>query len=192
MAIRLIGNWKEGYAIDNHSISSIYLGEDINGRPMFDTKRSEIGELIYQLKYQKNRNIVSEIMEYVKPVLDQWNIAARLDIIIPIPPTDSNRTFQPVFLIAEAIANYLGLPMSTKVLNKLTQQQLKNVSIENKLDAIHGSITKEKKFKRNVNILLVDDLYDSGATLNEAVNVLKTDTNVKEVHVLVMTKTRGR
>lgn len=82
--------------------------------------------------------------------------------------------------------------MSTQVLRKLNHQQLKNISIENKLDAIHGSIAKEKSFKRNVNILLVDDLYDSGATLNEAVNVLKTDKNVNEVHVLVMTQTRGK
>lgn len=192
MAIRLIGNWKEGYAVDKHIISSTYLGEDMNGHPMFDTKRSEMGELVYQLKYQKNKNIIREIMEYIQPVLNQWKIEVKVDIIIPIPPTDSSRSFQPVFLIAEAISDYLKIPMSTEVLKKSKRQQLKNISIDNKLDAIQGSITKEKRFNKKVNILIIDDLFDSGATLNEAVNVLKRDINVNEVYVLVMTKTRGK
>jgi len=41
-------------------------------------------------------------------------------------------------------------------------------------------------------VLLVDDLFDSGVTLNEAVNVLKSDINVADVYVLVMTQTRGK
>lgn len=57
---------------------------------------------------------------------------------------------------------------------------------------IKGSIIKEKNFKKKVNILLVDDLFDSGATLNEAVDMLKRDINVADVYVLTMTKTGRR
>lgn len=131
-------------------------------------------------------------MKLVKPVLNQWKIGEKVDIIIPIPPTDSSRKFQPVFLIAEAISDYLNIPMSTQVLKKSKQGQLKNASIDKKLDTIKGSIIKERNFKKRVNILLVDDLFDSGVTLNEAVNVLKNDINVAEVYVLVMTQTRRR
>lgn len=192
VVIRLIGKWKEGYAIDKHTISSTYLGEDNYGHPIFDTKRSEIGELIYLLKYQKNINIVNDIMKFVEPVLDKWKIGEKIDIIIPIPPTDSSRNFQPVFLIAKAISDYLNIPMSTQVLEKNKHEQIKNVSYDKKLKAIKDSIIKEKKFKKKVNILLIDDLFDSGATLNEAVDVLKTDVNISDVYVLVMTQTRGR
>lgn len=191
MVIRLTGQWKEGYAIDRHTVYSIYLGENDYGHPIYDTKRTEIGELVYQLKYQ-NKNIINDIMELVKPVLDHWRIKEKVDIVIPIPPSDSSRIFQPVFLISKAIADYLNIPTSTQVLKKTKAEQLKNVSNDKKLDSIKNAIIKEKQFKRKVNILLVDDLYDSGATLNEAVNILKKDKNVDEVYVLAMTKTGGR
>lgn len=192
MVIKLRGKWTEGYAIDNHTLHSTYVGENEYGHPMFDTKRSEIGELIYQLKYQEQKKIINDIMVLVKPVLDNWQIGAKVDIIIPIPPSDISRTFQPVFLIAEAISDYLNIRMSTQVLKKSKHEQLKNAGINEKSDLIKGSITKDKNFKKKVNILLVDDLFDSGATLNEAVDVLKSDINVANVYVLTMTKTGRR
>jgi predicted amidophosphoribosyltransferase len=131
-------------------------------------------------------------MVLVKPVLDNWQIKAKVDIIIPIPPSDISRTTQPVFIIAEAISNYLKIPMSIQVLKKLKHEQLKNASTDKKFDLIKGSIIKDKNFKKKVNILLVDDLFDSGATLNEAVDVLKSDINVADVYVLTMTKTGRR
>ena len=192
MVIKLRGKWTEGYAIDKHTLHSTYVGENEYGHPMFDTKRSEIGELIYQLKYQEKKNIINDIMVLVKPVLDNWQIGAKVDIIIPIPPSDISRTFQPVFLIAEAISDYLNIRMSTQVLKKSKHEQLKNAGINEKSDLIKGSITKDKNFKKKDNILLVDDLFDSGATLNEAVAVLKSDINVADVYVLTMTKTGRR
>jgi predicted amidophosphoribosyltransferase len=87
-----------------------------------------------------------------------------------------------------------GFPFSFGIKDPLAAAYapLKNVSTNKKLDSIKNAIIKEKQFKRKVNILLIDDLYESGTTLNETVNVLKTDNNVDEVYVLVMTKTGRR
>ena len=41
------------------------------------------------------------------------------------------------------------------------------------------------------NILLIDDLYRSGATLKVATNLLYSKATVKNVYVLTMTKTRS-
>jgi len=43
----------------------------------------------------------------------------------------------------------------------------------------------------NKNILLLDDLYRSGATLRVATELLYNNCNVKDVYVLTMTKTRS-
>jgi len=43
----------------------------------------------------------------------------------------------------------------------------------------------------NQNILLVDDLYRSGSTLQVATELLYNNCNVKDVYVLTMTKTRS-
>ncbi len=55
---------------------------------------------------------------------------------------------------------------------------------------IRGTIIKNGTFEKETNILIIDDLYSTGATLNEITKVLKSDKNVKNVYVLAMTKTR--
>ena len=43
---RIVGNWISGYALDVHTISSTYMGTNEFGYDVFDTKRSELGELL--------------------------------------------------------------------------------------------------------------------------------------------------
>ena len=50
--INLTGNWDEGYALDHHVLSSTCLGENEYGNLIFDTTRSELGQCLYELKYQ--------------------------------------------------------------------------------------------------------------------------------------------
>jgi predicted amidophosphoribosyltransferase len=56
---------------------------------------------------------------------------------------------------------------------------------------IEGSIIQTVFAKDKHSMLLVDDLYDSGATLTECVNVLRQDKNIDKIYVLTMTKTKG-
>lgn len=53
-----------------------------------------------------------------------------------------------------------------------------------------GTIIRQKRFTSEVNILVIDDLYQTGITLNESFKVLKTDSNIKDIYVLTLTKTR--
>jgi hypothetical protein len=46
------GAWRHGWTLDVHTISSEFLGYDQNGHPQFETTRSPLGELLYQLKYR--------------------------------------------------------------------------------------------------------------------------------------------
>ena len=50
------GPWIEGFVLDRHVISSVpigYLGEHMP----FDTTRSALGELVYQLKYRGSKPV---------------------------------------------------------------------------------------------------------------------------------------
>ena len=44
---KVFGNWFEGYTLDLHTISSIFLGYDEYGHEVFDTKRSDLGEFCF-------------------------------------------------------------------------------------------------------------------------------------------------
>lgn len=56
---------------------------------------------------------------------------------------------------------------------------------------LSGTILALKKANKKHNILLVDDLYSTGATLNECVKILREDQLLGKIYVLTMTKTKG-
>ena len=53
MSIELKGNWKKGFACDVHTLSSTYLGVNAWGHDKYENTRSEMGELLYKLKYKR-------------------------------------------------------------------------------------------------------------------------------------------
>ena len=183
--IKIFGNWDDGYALDNHMLSSEFLGYDENGKEKFNNTRTQVGELVYQIKYNHNKEKLNELLNMMKSFLDSWKIKDKTDLIISAPPSKQNRSHQPVFEIANIIGSYLEKSVDNAILVKNTNLQAKDGHTN-----IDGVIVKNKTFDRPVSILLVDDLYSTGATLNEAAKILKNDENVNNIYVLAMTKTR--
>jgi hypothetical protein len=62
--LRLQGPWTDGYVLERqHTLSSEFLGYDSFGHARFDTKRSELGELVYLLKNRSDRATVGPLAE---------------------------------------------------------------------------------------------------------------------------------
>jgi competence protein ComFC len=191
---KLKGNWTEGYALDQHVITSIPIGENEYGHMQFDNERSEIGEIIYKLKYKSNISNLEILLETVSNFLEQdWRILSDIDSIIPIPPSNIHRSIQPVILIAEELSKHLELPYYEDVLikNKSTDQ-VKNINKKSKRkDMLQDLFEINAKEIAKKNILVIDDVYQSGSTLASAVNSLQNDGNVSNVYVLTMTYTKN-
>jgi competence protein ComFC len=83
--MRIPGRWRAGYVLDYHTLSSSYLGDDEYGHPMFDTKRSEVGELLYRLKYRSDTDALDELVEVTARFVRDWNPG--VTILIPVPPS---------------------------------------------------------------------------------------------------------
>lgn len=186
--IEIFGNWEQGYSMDLHSLSSEYLGENDYGRPMFDTVRSDIGELVYQLKYQGNRSAVNEIVSLISPFVKEWQRSASFNVIISMPPSNKQRRVQPVFEVANELARMLDLFVTNTYLEKITSEESKN---SNDKSVISNSMVRKEYFENGVNVLLFDDLFASGASMNEAIRLLKEDKNINKIYVLTLTKKRS-
>jgi hypothetical protein len=117
--IRLRGPWKDGYAIDYHTISSEYLGTDEWGHERFETTRSDIGQLVYDLKYRGNLAKADDIIPLISPFLNNWGITDKIDLIMPIPPSKKERTFQPVNEISKRISRSLNKPILLDIIQKI-------------------------------------------------------------------------
>jgi competence protein ComFC len=188
--IKLYGEWDEGYALDRHTIRSVPIGDDAYGHMRFETTRSELGELLYNFKYGYQAVNLPRIMEIIIPFLNSWEKLKTVDVIMPVPPTNKYRPFQPAVEIARSISVYLNKNFVDDVLEKTTSEQSKDICTEQKRK-LKGTIILKRKGIREFNILLVDDLYDSGTTLSECTHALRQDENIRNVYVLTITKTKG-
>ena len=182
------GNWKEGYTLDYFMLESNYKGEDIFGYPIFDVKYSEIGKAMNELKYHKEYNKAIEIANIVtKFIKEEWKIADKIDGIIATPPTYS-REIQPLFQVVKHLGENLQKPISLDFFRKLSSEELKKLPQEKKMELFKNSIIKERKLTKRENILLVDDIFSTGATLRNLCELLKEDIYVDDIYVLTICK----
>lgn len=189
MPITLTGNWKRGVAFDYHTESSTYLGVDETGRDRFDTVRTPMGELVYQLKYRQDETALPRVIELLRPLRG----IEHFDLITPVPPTRKDRRLQPVPAIAGALARQRGVAYAGDVLHNAGDAELKGLTdpIERE-HRLHAALRLTRGDRvQDRRILLVDDLYRSGATLMAATEKLYKEGGAREVCVLAMTCTRS-
>ena len=114
------------------------------------------------------------------------------DIIIPVPiykKRKKSRGYNQSELISREIAKKLNLQMFNNVLIKISnnemqsklnrKQRLKNVK------NVYKIINKEKI--TNKDVIIFDDIYTTGSTINECISVLKK-AKVNKIGVLILAK----
>lgn len=183
------GSWTDGYTLDDHTTSSILIGHDEFGHPVFDTTRSSLGESLYQLKYKGDKTQVTALAKAAAGFIKERGIM--VDVIVPVPATRA-RPYQPVLEIARALGRELGVPADTESLKRTVKaHELKGV-----LDPAERAKLLDGAFKIAGNqvegkaVLLFDDLYRSGATMKVAASLLFGSGQAREVFALALTRTR--
>lgn len=189
--IRIPGPWRDCYALDYHTKSSEYLGDDEYGHPRFTNERSEIGEMVYQLKYRQNRDVLPSLVFTVVAFLRKWNPA--FNVIVCVPPSEP-RLRQPVFLIAESVAAELSRACYPRCVTRREQiPNLKSIDDLNErkrlLEGIHLVNAKQVSGQ---SVLLVDDLYRSGSTMGAVADALYLDGSARDVYALALSRTRTK
>jgi competence protein ComFC len=192
--IVLVGCWEKGYALDIHTISSQYIGDNEYGHPQYKTKYTELGELVLKLKYRNDKSAIYPIEEAMRYFLkNTWKILEEIHYIIPTPPSNTDREFQPVIEIATLLSKNMSIPLCTdSLIKKKATKELKDiVNPETRKEILKDAFSIDTKLVVGKNILLVDDLFRSGATLQTITEVLYNEGKAKKVYVITATKTRS-
>lgn len=139
---------------------------------------SPIQNLVHHLKYSQNYKLGIFLGEYAsairQPEIETWKI----DFVIPVPLhriKKAERGYNQAYYIASGIGNQLKIPVNTDIIkrDKYTQSQTTFNIFERKANMSEAfSIKQEKKIKGK-NILLVDDVITTGATISACAKVLK-------------------
>lgn len=173
---QLPGPWRAGWALGFHSQ---FQGANWN--------RSGIGELAYRLKYQGDLSVLPALVDQAAILIADHPDLAQVDAIVPVPPS-TPRPHDPVSSFAQVLAERFGLallPIVVKV--KQTSPQKELHALAQKRANVAGAFGLESSVKGK-RLLVVDDLFDSGATLEEINRLLRRHGAI-QVCVLTLTRT---
>lgn len=186
------GAWRHGWTLDVHTTSSVFLEYDEEGRAQFDTTRSELGELVYQLKYNNRSESATRIAAIMADFLsDKRGVLTRVDLVVPVPAS-ARRRVQPVNSIASKLATRLRKPYSPSAVRKTKDTPtLKNITdLEQRREILDSAFEADVRQINGKGVLLIDDLYRSGSTAN-AVTLAIIASGAARVYYLAATRTRS-
>ncbi len=189
--MKIDGDWSAGMVLDWHVAHSEFLGQNQYGHPEYNTVRTEVGEALYQLKY---RSDLTQIDTLAKTMADAITLAfPTVSFIVPMPPSKQRAT-QPLTILANRVAELLKIPFFENILLKNgNTPQMKDIDTkEERIAALMGcfhineAITNDGQW----DVLIIDDLYSSGASLTAATQTMKTYSKVKNIFVAAFTRTK--
>lgn len=147
---------------------------------------------MYQLKYHYDFSKIEEITEITVEFIEKdWKILDKIDGILPVP-SSKKREIQPVHQIVRLLSDKIKKPHCLDFFEKISKKEIKNLSSNQREEILRDGVKKNKKLLKKASILIIDDLYDTGLSLERVTNLLLEDENIKEIYVLTITKTKRR
>jgi competence protein ComFC len=186
----LKGDWLEGWALDLHTVVSRY--DSRRGR--YWTIRTPLGEMIYNYKYHRQWWLKRKLARTAAEFLIAKDVRSNVQCLVLVPPRRFRLLFQPVRSLGKRIGKMLHLPVETRILRfRKRLPELKTIEdpvMRAKL--VKNMFTVKSRKLSGHSVLLFDDLYRSGMSLNEAARALRDEGGVRQIRVLTMTRTRTK
>ena len=158
-------------------------------------------KLIHQFKYRHwtgLENIFGNILKiYLNNLRPEKTLKQFLNncFVVPIPlykEKERERGFNQAEILGKTISKILSLPLENKALVRIreTKPQAELKDWDKRKENMDKSFKAQNPERiKNANIILVDDVYTSGATISEAVKTLR-NAGAKKIIALVIAKTR--
>lgn len=162
-----IGDERQEYCYDCKKYPRAYT----QGKALWVYK-DEVKISIYRFKYQNRQEYASYYGEELVRVFGRWIEGCKIQGIVPIPlhaAKKRQRGYNQAELLAREIGSQMGIPVYPNLLARV-----RNTKAQKNLNDAERKNNLKKAFKIHGNkiqldhILLVDDIYTTGSTINEA------------------------
>ena len=151
-----------------------------------------IRKIILDYKFNEKSYIYETFVNFILKDEKIFEKLQTYDTIIPVPISKTRmkeRGYNQSFLIAKALGNKLNIHIETNCLiktkNVIEQSKLNREERKQNIQNVYE--LKNKQILNNRKILLIDDIYTTGNTINECSKILK-QANPKRIDVLVLAK----
>jgi len=152
-------------------------------------KRSAVGSLEHRAKYLKDTGARDEIVDLLLQIFAKHHSQLRITAIASVPPSVEGVQSLPNYLAAK-LANRVGLPDVTSALRwDRPKSSVKELDVDAKWGELEKVGLTVSRDLTGMNILLVDDMYQSGATAHFVLSRLRL-AGADEVHLLAVSKGR--
>lgn len=149
---------------------------------------------IYRFKYQGKREYAAfygeEAAKSCGSLIRSWKI----DLIIPVPmyaAKQKRRGYNQAELIAKELGKHLNIPVVSEILIRskktIPMKALNDIERRKNVEKAFFVKTNVVKYKR---ILLIDDIYTTGATIDSCADVLQKQ-GAKKVYFLCLCAGKG-
>ena len=178
--IPLVGNFDSGYALGQYS-------EQAGAQ----TEKTQVGESLYRFKYQFDRDAGEELANLAAELIKGQRLLRSSDFIVTVPPSFTSRPFDPISFLAERVSqrskirwerDVIRRARITKLQKRIFDKVGKEENVISTFRLSNPVLISGKK------ILLLDDLYDSGATTNQISQILR-QAKAHKIFCLVLAKT---
>ncbi|HET6150154.1 MAG TPA: phosphoribosyltransferase family protein [Polyangia bacterium] len=181
--------------IKDLTVGSVALGYRARKSGSGDLERTEIGQLMRDAKpytgpaTESHRRAGTELANRMCEFVSSMPFYRDVDGSVAVPSSDPTKAFSLPRGFAHALAKHTGKVDLSAALTKLTAtQELKNLAREKKLEALASSIAVDETQVTGKSIVVVDDLYQSGITINFVAETLRR-AGAKDVFGLAAVKT---
>lgn len=135
-----------------------------------------VREAIHQLKYKNIRSLAEPLAAILTDYLIQNKIPAQILVPVPLHPKRlRERGYNQSSLLARKVGKWVNLPVKEDCLTrtKFITPQAKTQSVDERRRNVLNAFTCFNANMQNTQVLLIDDVSTSGATLNSCAQALK-------------------
>ncbi len=147
--------------------------------------------LIHEFKYREYKYIGEFLGKLIFELIKDRLIHEKFDIIAPVPLHKVKkriRGFNQSEIIAKAISRYSGIPLIADLLKRTvyTDTQTKLSKEERKLNVSEAFTVNKKYDVKDKKIIIVDDVFTTGSTMNAVCGTLKRQNVKKSVALTIV------
>ena len=160
--------------------------EFAEGRGVFiydDVMRESITYFKYIGRKEYGQGLGKRMAEYAEPYIRNW----QPERIVPVPVHESRkraRGYNQAEVLARAVAAYYGIPCALDAIIRTGKTAaMKNLSAGERRKNLLRAFSPGPGIEAFPSVLLVDDIYTTGATLDACAAVLR-DAGTREVYFL--------